>query len=164
MSVSLTRRQPTSSTVAGKDQEILSPNVLVLQFISQFFDREKIKVQIKGRGKWYDGSAGNQICITPTNHGISFRNVKTLGAGLHSRDPTIAIHLFSRDPIQLDAMREEIDRIVITHGPEPYKGVSYILPADVPSVPSDVLEEKDDAGTLFHDIYFVKIQYYKWKQ
>lgn len=160
MSVSLTRRQPIASTTAGKNQETMA-NVLVLKFVSQYFDREKIKVQIKGRGKWFEGSAGNQIIIHPVNHGISFRNVMTLGASKHRRDPVSAIHLWSRSPEQLDAMREEIDRIVITYGVNPYEGVGYILPADIPTVPQD--PEPDEAGTLYRDIYYVKIQYYKNK-
>ena len=160
MSVTLTRRQPVSSTVASKDQE-LHANVLVMKFIGQYFNRELIKIQIKGRGKWFEGSAGNQVICHPVTHGISQRNIVTLGAKLHRRNPITAIHIFTRSAEAMDQIREEIDRIVITNGVNPYKGIQYILPASMPSITGDY-EEKDEAGTIFHDVYYVECLYYKW--
>ena len=158
MPVTLTRHQPIASSVTAKDQELFA-NALVLKFVSQYFNREQIKVQISGRGKWYNGSAGNQIIIHPINHGISKRNIVSMGAYWRRRNPVSAVHLFARDPTTIDQMREEIDRIIITYGVNPYKGVQYIQEADIPSVSAD--DEPDDAGTLYRDIVYLECLYYK---
>lgn len=155
----LTRRSPKTSVVAGREQE-LDPNVVVMQFISGKWSDSIDRPKISGREGWYDGSFPIQICCRPITHGISRRNVMTLGADLHRRDPVIAIHMFARDPVALSKLREEVDRIIINEGVNPMQGVQYILPAGTPATTGDY-EEKGESGTIFHDIIFVEVLYYK---
>ena len=92
--------------------------------------------------------------------GISKRNIMTLGAKLHRRDPVIMIHIFSRDVGAIDVMTEEVDRIIVEFGVNPAPGIQYILPA---SIPSQTLDEKndDDASVLFHNVVYTEVLYYK---
>ena len=154
----LTRRQPPSATVAGKPQELL-PNIVVLQFIKNNWKKEEFKPKFGGRDDWWDGSSGNQITVRPVTLGISKRNIMTLGANFHRRDPIHAIHIWARDPNAVDQMTEEVDRIVIERGVSPFQGVQYILPAATPATAQD--ESMEEGDTLYHNVLFVECLYYK---
>ena len=157
----LTRRYPLPSTIAGAPQEFYA-NVVVLQTLSQNWNRSEYKPRFSGRGKWWDGSAPHEIFCRPMTLGISKRNIITLGAGMHRRDPIIMIHIFSRDVGAIDVMTEEVDRIIKDFGVNPAPGIQYILPSQIPSQTLDEKED-DDAGVLFHNVVYVEVLYYKNK-
>jgi len=155
----LSRRSPRTDVVSGRGQE-LDPNIAVLQLLTGKWSTIIDRPQFEGRDGWFDGKQPIQVCCRPASHGINRRNVMTLGARMHRRDPVIAIHMFARDPVALSKLREEVDRIIINEGVNPMSGIQYILPATWPSLPGD-FEEKDEGGTVFHDIYYVECLYYK---
>lgn len=155
----LTRRVHATSAIAGGDLTF-DPNVVVMQLLSGKWSNLVERPKISGREGWFDGSFPLQICCRPITHGINKRNIVTLGADLQRRDPVIAIHMFARDPVALSKLREEVDRIIINEGVNPYKGVQYILPAGTPATTGDY-EEPGETGTIYHDIYFVEVLYYK---
>lgn len=157
----LSKRYPTASVVAGRDQQLFA-NVAVMQLFSDNQKLKEFKVKISGRQAWYDGSAGNQIVCKPVTLGISKRNIMTLGASFHRRDPVIAIHIFSRDPDAIDRITDEVDRIIIEHGVNPQKGIQSILPANIPTVTADDTN-KESGAVLFHNIVFVEVLFYKNK-
>lgn len=155
----LSRRMPLSSVVAGRDQQLFA-NVAVMQLFKDNQTLKEFKVKVSGRQAWYDGSAGNQIVCKPITLGISKRNVMTLGASFHRRDPVIAIHIFSRDVDAIDRITDEVDRIIINYGVNPQKGIQNILPASMGTVTADDTD-KDSGAVLFHNIVFVECLFYK---
>lgn len=157
----LSKRYPLASVVAGRDQQLFA-NVAVMQLISGNWSIKEFKPKISGRSAWYDGSAGNQIVCKPVTLGINKRNVMTLGAGTHRRDPVIAIHIFSRDPDAIDRVTDEVDRIIIEYGVNPQKGIQKIAPASIPTVPADDTD-KESGAILFHNVYMVEVLFYKNK-
>ena len=155
----LTQRAPIASVILGRPQELF-PNVIVLQFLGDHWNLQEFKPRISGRGKWWDGSVQHEIFCRPVTLGINERNIMTLGAAIHRRDPVIAIHIFSRDPNGVDKITEEVDRIVRAFGVNPMAGVQTILPAPIPSVIGSE-EDNDEGSVLFHNVYFVKVLYHK---
>ena len=156
----LSRRQVKTGDVAGGKAQVFDPNVVVMHFLSSKWSTHTERPKISGREGWFDASFPIQICCHPATHGINKRNILTLGAGKHRRDPVIAIHMFARDPVALAQIREEVDRIITSEGVDPMEGVNSILPATWPSLPGDY-EEQGEMGTVFHDIYYVEVLWYR---
>ena len=156
----LSRRQPAAGGIAGGKAQVFDPNVVVMTLLGSKWSTNTNRPKFSGRGGWFDGSFPIQICCRPISHGIMKSNIMVLGAKTHRRNPTIAIHMFARDPVALANLRDEVDRIIINEGVNPYEGVNSILPSSMPSLPGDY-EEQGETGTVFHDIYNVEVLYYK---
>lgn len=161
MSPDLTRRYPTTQReVTERDHEV-PPAIGVLQFLKGHWPMTEQPVRFGARDKWWDGTAGNQIYIKPVRLGISKKNIMTLGANYHRRDPIYAVHIFSRSADEVDKMTDLVDDIVKDNGVNPQRGIQFILPAEIPSVPAD--EPQDDGSMLYHNVYFVEVRFYKYK-